>query len=104
VTPDDKWRYIGHSLTALQQQYDRHQEATEKLMLCPESPLVDPLYQVGERLLEALSLLIDDNFNNLTWYVYECDFGRKAKEAGARGDMRKIDSLERLRWLVELSA
>ena len=53
-------------------------------------------------MIEALSLLVDDEFDNISWFVHECDFGRNPQLAGCNGDMRSIDSVEKLRRLVDV--
>jgi len=90
-------------MTEMQEQSDRLEKATDGLLIAPESPLLDVQYRTEGALLDALSLLINDDFEkNLHWYVYECDYGRMPMEAGPTGDMRLIDSYEKLRWLIEI--
>src|SRR5574337_1119678 len=40
--------------------------------------------------------------NDLTWYAYENDFGRRGNEAGVREDMRPIRTPADLAWLILL--
>src|SRR5574337_1202874 len=42
--------------------------------------------------------------NDLTWYAYENDFGRRGNEAGVREDMRPIRTPADLAWLILLGA
>ena len=102
MTPDDKWYFVSGCLQDLQKQSDRLSAATDGLMIAPESPLIEPMGFIEDSLLQALSLLINDDFENLTWFVYECDYGREPKKAGCKTDMRLIDTHDRLRWLIEL--
>lgn len=100
---DLKWKFIGESLALLQEQTDKINTAARAAMLDPGSPLWEPAYIVGSRLLEALSELVGDGFSSISWHANECDFGREAMDAGCNGDMRKIETIEDLRWLVELN-
>ena len=97
-----KWKFEDQSLNLLQEQVDRVNAAARAAMLCPESPLWEPAHVIGNRLVQALSEMVDDNFDHISWYVSECDFGRSPKEAGCVGDMRRIDTVDTLRWLVDL--
>jgi len=97
-----KWKFVDQSLNLLQEQVDKVNTAARAAMLCPESPLWEPAHVIGNRLVQALSELVDDNFDHISWYVSECDFGRSPKEAGCIGDMRPIDTVDKLRWLVDL--
>lgn len=45
--------------------------------------------------------ILDDKYDFIEWYVHECDFGRKPKEAGCDGSMIIIDSYEKLREVME---
>lgn len=101
---DDRiWRFVSCELGDMQKQSDRLADATNGLMIPPESPLLDVQYKTEASLVSALSLLIGDEFDALNWFVYECDYGRGPKEAGPKEDMRLIDSHDKLRWLIEIS-
>lgn len=100
---DFKWKFVEESLELLRDQIDKVNTAARAAMIVPESPLWEPAHVIGSRLVQSLSELVDDNFDNISWYVSECDFGRKPKDAGCAGDMRSIDTVDKLRWLVELN-
>lgn len=100
---DFKWKFVEESLKILQEQIDKVNTAARAAMIVPESPLWEPAHIIGSKMVQVLSLLVDDHFDNISWFVSECDFGRDAKEAGCTGDMRKIDTCKKLRWLVELN-
>lgn len=102
-TVDFKWKFVESSLLLLQEQTDKINAAARAVMLDPGSPLWEPSYIVGNRLLEALSELVDDSFSSISWYANECDFGREAMDAGCDGNIKKISTIEDLRWLVELN-
>ena len=99
---DDKWHFVSGVLIDMQKQSDIFSKATKGLLIAPESPLCEPLAKTEDSLITALSFLIDDNFNNISWFVYECEYGRNPKEAGCKNNMKLIDSHDRLRWLIEL--
>lgn len=100
---DMKWKFVEQSLNLLQEQVDKVNTAARVALLCPESPLWEPAHIIGTRLVQALSELVDDNFDHIAWYVSECDFGRSPKEAGCIGDVRLIDTVNKLRWLVDMA-
>ena len=53
--------------------------------------------------ITAVALLIGDESNWIEWYVYDNDCGRKGLEAGIKGDLSVIDSVEKLVKLIETS-
>ncbi len=99
---DDKWYFVSGILADMEKQSDIFSAAHSGLMIPPESPLIDPQYKTESLLIAALSFLVGDYYNNIEWYVYECDYGRDAKEAGCPGNMKSIDTHDRLRWLIEI--
>lgn len=104
MTKDDKWRFVAGALLQMRDQTDKMREATSSIMIAQESPLVAPYDSLQDCLITTLSLLIDDNFDNLSWFIFECDYGRDPKEAGLKGNMKPIRTVDDLRWLIELSA
>ena len=102
MTTDEKWQYIEKTLVKLMLSHDLHYGAVKAAMIEYESPLVEPMWKVQSLLVDALELLIGDEWGNVNWYVTECDFGREPKEAGIEGDMRVIQTVSELRWLIEL--
>ncbi len=102
MNSDKKWRFVFERLREIQVQSDRLSEATDGLLVAPESPLLDCASRLGCSLLQSLSLIVGDWGENLAWYAYECDYGREPKEAGLKGNMQLIDSHKKLRWLIEL--
>jgi hypothetical protein len=99
---NDKWFFVSGVLIDMQIQSDRLDAAMNGLMISPESPIRDPQARTEGLLIAALSFLIGDNFDNISWFIYECNYGCDAKEAGCKDDMRLINSHDRLRWLMEL--
>lgn len=99
---DDVWLFVSGTLDDMQHESDRLKEAVEGLMIAPESPLIDVQDKTNHSLINALSLLINDEFESVDWFVLECDYGREAKQAGKDSDMRVIDTHDKLRWLIEL--
>lgn len=97
-----KWLWVCDILEDLERQSDRLDDAINGLLIPPESPLLDPQYRTQGDLVLTLSFLIHDEWNYLSWYVYECDFGFDPKKAGCEGDLKLIDSTRRLRWFLEL--
>jgi len=102
ISIDEKWLFVSRCLQDMQKQNDRLMDAIEGLMISPESPLIEPMGFVEDRLLQALSVIVNDEFETFSWFVYECDYGRDPKEAGCKNNMKLIDTQERLRWLIEL--
>lgn len=98
---DDTWFFVSGVLMDLSRQRDRLDMALSGLMIAPESPLHEPFSHIANLLIYACSELIRDDFQHLSWYVDECDFGRDPKKAGCVGEMKLIDTHERLRWLIE---
>lgn len=101
---DDTWELVSAMLTTLDQESTALAAALAPLMIAPESPLREHFYRLADALTAACGALVGDHAEDIDYFVFECDYGRKPKEAGSYGDMRLIDSLDRLRWLIELSA
>jgi len=102
MTDDDKWSFVSSMLNDMQKNSDAFAAATDGLLIAPESPLITAQYRSEHSLINTLSFLVGDHFDSISWFVYECDYGREAKEAGCGGDMKLIDTHDRLRWLIEL--
>jgi hypothetical protein len=98
---DELWVFIVKQLTELQQQTKRMEEASNGLLISPESPLVDPFYNLSDMVISLCSKLINDENEDISWYVYECKYGKNKREAGFVRNMRIIDSFDQLRWLIE---
>ena len=101
MTPDQKWEYVELVLVNLQGHAENLRETVRDVKIAPESVLCTSFDYVEASLLETLSLLVDDDFNFITWYVYDCDYGMSPKEAGPKDNIRMIETLVDLRWLVE---
>ena len=101
---DEKtWIFVSKMLIDMQIQGDKFRKATEGLLIAPESPLIEPHHVTEGNLIKVLERLIEDDFDKINWFVYECDYGRKPLEAGCENDMRLINSIEKIRWLIELN-
>ena len=101
---DDDWTHITETLTSMRAHCARHEAALDGLMIAPESPLCEPYGQIEGLLVASLERIAGDDFDTLNWYVYDCDYGRNPKEAGVFEGMLLIDSLPRLRWLLEVQS
>lgn len=100
---DDTWYFISGCLIELEKQYDIFESAHKGLMIQLESPLIEPFYKNIDTALQSLNFISGDGFDSLSWFVYECNYGREPMEAGPEGNLKLIDSHERLRWLIELN-
>lgn len=100
---NENWELITKTLTKTREQNDRLEQATKGLMLSPESPLLESQAITECSLINVLAHIVGDAFDTLNWFVYECDYGRRALKAGRNDDMRLIDSYDQLRWLLELN-
>ncbi len=100
---DDTWLFISKCLSELEKQNDIFEQATNGLMITPESPLIEPFFINLDTTLRSLSFISGDCFDSLSWFVYECNYGRDAKEAGKKDKIRLIDTHKKLRWLIEIS-
>lgn len=102
MTQDQKWEYIKKTLTKMQDCEDKHTAARKAVGLDFESPLVEPMHRMQDMLIDTLSIMVGDDFGSLGWYITECDYGLKPMEAGCTGNMRKIQTVDDVRWLIEL--
>ncbi len=72
-------------------------------MASPESPLFNSIWRIFEKYVDMLSKLIDDDFNWLSWYIYENDCGKNELEAknSSQKKMHKIKNTKQLLNLIE---
>ncbi len=100
---NETWDFIEKTLKVLMEQSDRLEDSTKGLLLAPESPITECFNTIAESLILSLERLAEDKYHAISWFVFECDFGRDAKEAGLKdGETRLIDSFENLRWLFKI--
>lgn len=98
---DEQWEFVAAKLRELEQQYRSLEAAADGIGLPPDSPLIDPFYRVAELLIAALSAQTGDSENWLSWYVYECRFGENPLRAWNGEIDILVNSLEKLRRLIE---
>ena len=66
----------------------------------PESRLWRASWGAFDALVQAVAMAIGDEGKWIEWWVWDNDFGRKGLVAGFGEDMRPIESVEDLLWLV----
>jgi len=66
-----------------------------------DSPLGDAVWKIFAEYTVALSDLLDDDFCYLHWYWLDNDMGTRGLDAGTKDDMRKIESLDDLLWIID---
>lgn len=69
-------------------------------VLC-EGSLWDAVWFTFERYTEVLAELVGDDSGWLNWYCYENDMGAKGYRAGYGENLRPIEDLDDLLWLIE---
>jgi hypothetical protein len=68
----------------------------------PGSPLHDAIYLVMDAHTKAVSRIVGDESEWLTWFEHECEFGERPKEAGwETGRMTKVRTIKQLARLIE---
>lgn len=77
---------------------------TACLGLSAESPIHQAVWTLQDAYTNAVGKLVGDEGRWLNWFAYENDFGRKAMEAGVKGDMRPIKDLDDLLWVMGVEA
>lgn len=102
MSDDEKWVFIEKSIEDLKNQYDIFSDIIRTIKIEPESPLCEIVYRTGQALVDSLSIIANDTNEFIDWYVNECDFGRKAKEAGCKDKMILIDNVKKLREVIGL--
>lgn len=75
---------------------------SEVLGLSVECPIHTAMWALQAAYTKAVGKLVGDPAEWLSWYAHENDFGRKAYEAGVKGDMRPIKDLDDLLWVMEV--
>lgn len=100
---EEKWKYVEQTLIKFDEQCKVLNSAVDMIDIHPESKLVSPFYSISDTLLDCLSLLVDDETKFISWFVYECDYGRHpmimSNDAGVE---IRVDSFAKLREAIEL--
>lgn len=96
------WALTTKSLIAAREQAEKIEYVGDLLQMSPNSPFLYGSYQIQWMLVRALELLVGASRGEIGWYVFETQYGRKPKQAGEDDDSRLIESVDDLRWLVEL--
>lgn len=79
-------------------------KATEELSgvgFSPECPLFDSVFALEDFATNLLSETIGDDFQFLSWFLYENECGKKGLKAGKKGKMKKIKTIEDFFWLIK---
>ena len=98
---NEKWEHVTSTLDMMREQSDRLAVVYDAIGLQPDSVLCDAQGKIEQAVIEGLEMLIGDVFQTISWYVYDNDYGRKNMKAGLTGHLRKIKSVNRLRWLID---
>lgn len=87
--------------------HDKAEEMEEKIQTVfgdGESAHSDLLWGHFDIMTGLVALILGDKAGWCSWYAMECDFGRKAMEAGPKDDQRKIHNFNRLLWVIGATA
>lgn len=69
-----------------------------------DSPLVSAAFHIVDRYTELLSETLGDDFEWLSWYANECDYGRTPRKAkGSKSKLVEIKTEADLARLIEES-
>lgn len=98
-------------LALLRAWIDRHDALNEHWeSLCrltgatTDSHLGEAVWAAFSGYTEALELALGDPFDSLKWHWLENQMGDRGHVAGIEGDMREINTVEDLLWLIEVTA
>lgn len=94
------WEHIITSLDNIKTQETKFNEIVDVMQVIPESDLCESFNAIIVDLLTTLSVMVDDDFGTFAWWVYENDYGKGGLEAGVDGEIKSIDSLDKLKWLI----
>ncbi len=70
---------------------------------CIESPLFAQLFATEDLALTYLKKLIGDEYDWLDWFIYENDCGKKGYEAGEKGNLKPVKTIEDILEIIESS-
>ena len=94
-------------LALLAEWRDKHKQLHRELFRLgrifndPTGPFFRTMFEVFEAYTGSLAHLLGDKEDWLFWYWQENEMGKRAHVAGYDGDVRLIEKLEDLLWLIE---
>lgn len=71
--------------------------------LLPEGPVSETVWGLWDQYTKTIGQLIGDHGDWLAWYYLENDMGDKGMQAGYDKNLRDIDTLANLQWLIDES-
>jgi len=99
---DEKWEFIEKSINDIKNNDEKISAVAQVVGLDVDTPLIEPFYRLKEQLIASLEVIAGDEFDNISWFIFDNEYGARKLEAGCKKDMREIDTVEKLRWLIEL--
>jgi hypothetical protein len=68
-----------------------------------EGPLADLIDRTSELNILLLGQILGDGHDNLFWYIFDNDCGKKEMQAGPLGDTKPIKNIDDLLWLIKVT-
>ena len=94
------WDHVEKTLARLKKLSEQKVALCRELQIDTESPLAISFFEAEGMLIDSLELLVNDEYDTISWFCSECKYGDTPQEAG-KGEYRLIDSVENLRWLID---
>ena len=97
---NNDWKHVKKVLKELEQLTEEHRKICNSVNLSPDSPLIKPILDLEELLVQTLEVLVGDKNDTISWYVYDNDYGKAHLKGGIDGVYKEIKSVKDLKWLT----
>jgi len=101
MTTPEKLQLLARLKTLFDEQAEVDRSIAKAFGSNPESAAFTATAYLQEFAVEQVSRRIGDTVASLAWHVYENDWGRKKLKAGIGADLRPIETVKDLLWLIE---
>lgn len=98
---DKEWELINKAIANLKRQSEVFADFENVVGINPESKVSNSFNAVGELLINTMSFMVDDEFEFISWYIYQNEFGKLKLSEAINDNLKEIRNLKLLRKLIE---
>lgn len=104
MTKDEKLELLKTWQAAIENMQKNLEPLEKALMFAPEAPLIEAIHTLQDACTQATGMALGgDEAGWMSWYWLENGMGSKKYDAGYDGELKPIETLDDLLWLLETS-